>query len=999
MNNAKLMMVAVAACAALAVAGEIRPASDILKGIQQPPAPAKDTNQEAGKEADGTTRALKADLAELAGKLSTLPPDAAAEQWQALAERQRLAWRDANTSMQVNEFPPQFSALMEAFPAASQLPALKAALDKVPLDQPPGQRAAFVKMIIARLQNDPKALDAAFEDLRQAALARKSPPARIEARFKDFRRQLANPVEAEKSDDIKNFELQLGYSQDNFPGGWTLYVPDLVTIAGPDKAKELLTRALKADRILRISTGDETAKLARQLALELIDVSKRPQWGLCASLDAIDLYEATLKKFPPKPAATQQADKPMSEKERLENFMRSAQTAEEEADREWATARGYYALGLIARGRSEEAFAAAGTLSVGESSYAFSSAVTQLLNTGYAKEVYAFLKRVVDAHPETTYWDTFVKAAAKSGHAAEVLGIARDIAGRAALSDAAKWASHVNLIQALLSADQVDEAVAMLKKDAEASTSAKDNLDRYTRLATIGRVTQRPALVSESLDQTQKLLKTAGAEESIDVAARWIYEAQKAGRSEELSAQLGVWVQQLAKSEKQSSFSLPVPLLQLLESYYQAGRPADVLAMLDQYPAWGKADLVDLPNRASAHENQKPAAFYGAWALLNSGRREEGLRALEFVLYRQPGLDAAYVLLLQNDLDAARKLDEMFAKDPFEERPLIWKAVLQRKAGQLDEAEKTLKQAISIDPSDGEEGKGDRMRVYSVLAEVLSDKGDTAGAEMFRKVVHSIRLSEDADDAWDAGLLSRAIGMYNEALTYFSDAYCIQSRLAVHLASMGREDLAEAHYRKAYELMPDSFGRVESHCFGCEGAFESRTAQGIAERVFLQLLEKSPQKPQLHYLLGYLRTQQGRYNDAVQSYREAVRLDPKYLNAWKKLLDCGDHMKLAEQERNEATFAILSLDPLGRHGRVEAEKIQDLPRLYAALCQAAAQRTPKPASLYPLTSSAKQIAAGRARNRDYYFSSDYDAAKSPGEVISQHNQISPILRWIEEFGG
>ena len=52
----------------------------------------------------------------------------------------------------------------------------------------------------------------------------------------------------------------------------------------------------------------------------------------------------------------------------------------------------------------------------------------------------------------------------------------------------------------------------------------------------------------------------------------------------------------------------------------------------------------------------------------------------------------------------------------------------------------------------------------------------------------------------------------------FADAYCIQSRLALRYSELGDYVKAEQHYQRAFELMPDSFGRIESHCFGCEGA-------------------------------------------------------------------------------------------------------------------------------------------------------------------------------------
>ena len=83
--------------------------------------------------------------------------------------------------------------------------------------------------------------------------------------------------------------------------------------------------------------------------------------------------------------------------------------------------------------------------------------------------------------------------------------------------------------------------------------------------------------------------------------------------------------------------------------------------------------------------------------------------------------------------------------------------------------------------------------------------------------------------------------------------------------------------------MPESFGRVESHCFGCEGVFHGELAQNIAEKVFGELAAKTPDKPQVHYLLGYLREEQGRYQEALPELQKAVKLDPDYLNAWKHL--------------------------------------------------------------------------------------------------------------------
>src|SRR5205807_2349007 len=132
--------------------------------------------------------------------------------------------------------------------------------------------------------------------------------------------------------------------------------------------------------------------------------------------------------------------------------------------------------------------------------------------------------------------------------------------------------------------------------------------------------------------------------------------------------------------------------------------------------------------------------------------------------------------------NSVNRLDQLFARDAFEERPLIWKAHWLRTHGQFETAEEAARRAISIDPSDGEEGPGDRMRAYAELAEIRAARGDAKEAEFFRGAVAAIRESELADRFHAAGLLKRAVKMYEDSLKHFADAYCIQSRLAIQLA-------------------------------------------------------------------------------------------------------------------------------------------------------------------------------------------------------------------------
>ena len=452
--------------------------------------------------------------------------------------------------------------------------------------------------------------------------------------------------------------------------------------------------------------------------------------------------------------------------------------------------------------------------------------------------------------------------------------------------------------------------------------------------------------------------------------------------------------------------SVPV-LTEMANLYGQTGRPADVLQLLDQAPYWGAADLNGLLARDADDEGvsvmwmhtphpTQSLAEIAANALLATGRQGEALKVTRALLDTQPGLDRGYELLLKLDFNnAIPLLDELFSRDQFEERPLIWKAYLFAwLGGRLEEAGKTARQAIAIDPSDGEEGQGDsHARVRSELADVLETRGNTNEANTMREAVMAIRGSEEADQFYMAGLLKRAIKMLQDSLTHFADAYCIQSRLAIQMSALGMNAEAEEHYRRAYALMPDSFGRVESHCFGCERAFDGERAQSIAEKVFTKIAAERPNKPQVHYLLGYLREEQEEFNGAVSNYLDATRLDPDYLNAWVRLQGVAENVAMPSQQRDSITFNILRLDPLGRHSQPDFRHVADLSGLWNAMQAAAGKRIAAPPPL--LTPPARKAAidkqnADPARRQRFEFQNEADDDSknlTPGGAVGQTDYV------------
>jgi tetratricopeptide (TPR) repeat protein len=175
----------------------------------------------------------------------------------------------------------------------------------------------------------------------------------------------------------------------------------------------------------------------------------------------------------------------------------------------------------------------------------------------------------------------------------------------------------------------------------------------------------------------------------------------------------------------------------------------------------------------------------------------------------------------------------------------------------------------------------------------------------------------------------------------------------------------------------------------------------MAEKIFTELAAKTPDKPQVHYLLGYLREEQERHTEALPHFQTAVKLDPDYLNAWQKIESISEHVRIATKEHDRVVFNILRLDPLQRHAQVRFEKVGDLAGLWNAIEAGQKRRPTSPTELYPLASSRAALEksenepkAQQRRQRESYrqISEDWRSS-SPGQAIAQ----TPFLRVAAEM--
>lgn len=919
---------------------------------------------------------------------ATLPPAEAARRWMALLESSLSLPQEQLFSSRSEGKQVRLAHLVAALPPPASWDEISRLIAGRKTDDPLQNDSLL--LLTAVLRGDTAAAEKTLESMRAALKAKKGMESYQRSTYQRYLTQVTTLI-ADLSGSgvgkVTAFEEELEkMEKGGAQTGRSIRVPDLVRFADEKTATTLLTRAIKSGLALYID-GEATRLKAADLALKNIGSLTQPMWYLVTSLDHAPLYEAMAAKFP------------------------------DAGNRDRSQAVAIYLLALVANDRTQDAVKLVLESDVAEeASMSINVKVLDHMNRqGLGKQVLAFLQQLLARDATLPYWPTFIELSARQGASAEALKLLQESLAKPSLPAEAKTTMQSLYYEALLAADQRDEGIRVLRKLVQAGPPklkksrqgmGDDGGTAYAslcvKLTKLGSLLKKPELIEEGINAATSMLGSFPNDDPykdmvLAEVVELLLDNDHAAKAEQLlAATLGELATPGEKKEALENERFDQPLNMLACLYDKAGRHKDVVALLEQMPYWNASDLASLEKNET---RDSPFLVMAARALAETGRQDDARRIIRRAMQNSPENDAAYAMLLR--LESGQPLldllDELAKRDRFEERPLIWKARVLLDSGKVDEAEKTIKAAIAIDPSDGEQGKGDRMRAYAILAEVLEQKGDADTAKVMRGAVTAIRKSEDADDWWTAGLLSEAVRRYEAALLDFADAYCIQSRLALRYSEMGEFDKAERHYLRAFELMPDSFGRVESHCFGCEGAFKGLRAQTTAEKVFTRLASLPPVKAQVHYLLGYLREAQGRPADAAAAYRQAVKTDPDYLNAWSKLAGLAESAPLTREESENAALQIFRLDPAGHHGHPPTSHIRDLRRLWTAILAAeASQPAKEKGPLLTLTAAKKRIESENTDDSDRrIFHSDDDDDNSPRQQLLQNELVRTLVELVD----
>lgn len=771
-------------------------------------------------------------------------------------------------------------------------------------------------------------------------------------------------------------------------------IPDLVATVGAARASALLLQLLLVpDLEIRPPAGSKTLALARQLALDKNGQLSSPHWALVQSpIESTTLFEAMEAKF-------------VRPEEAIGPTRTTARASESSMSRTLLRAQSAYIVRLLVERRADAGTALQRALQMRR--FEDKQFLGEVTSAGAAEQLADVLTKLAASDPALPIWSLYRQASLRAGRGEAAVLLMR--AASKSSSRALSVAVRDELIQLELALNHVDAAVADLRqllRDAEGDATLRVRAAAaLERQISVGVALKRSDLLDDAALRVKGICSETEFGQVCDGAiaklvGAWA-EAGEGARGEALLFdRISASTKATPAMAEMGNYLRVREVAGLVSLYVSAKRYGDALKLVDGYDGWGFGDLLGAGRMPSfSHgEGDKGANLdvVVAEALLGSGRGDEARVILKNAIVTRPEHDRAYELLARLDGVALLPwLTERAEADPFEERPLIWRAQLLGESGDLIGAEAAARAAIAIDPSDGEEGRGDRLRAYSVLGEVLGRAGSADEAGRIDNVISAIRAAEDADRLRTAGLLSPAIAAYGAAAKRFEDAYCIHSRLAIELETVGRLPEARAHYERAFALMPQSFGRVESHCFGCEGVFASPSAQEISERVLTKVAKGSTHEARGRYLLGYLRKTQGRSDEAAVAFREAARLDPDYLNAWLRLLDVAEDAGLSSRERDQVALQAIRIDGGACHEGCKQLVVADLAGLWNAVAKHPRQAQP-PLSTYPLRAAKAKLATNSPAQAQFEeLRAGQQDGRTPGTVVASQPVVRALTTMLQ----
>lgn len=228
-------------------------------------------------------------------------------------------------------------------------------------------------------------------------------------------------------------------------------------------------------------------------------------------------------------------------------------------------------------------------------------------------------------------------------------------------------------------------------------------------------------------------------------------------------------------------------------------------------------------------------------------------------------------LTIQRNTDyrsETRIWEDVVAKYPANPRALGTLGSLYEKEVRLEEAERLLREAVTLDPLASD--------VWNNLGNVHLKQGQVAPAiDCFRhaqalKPAEPTILNNLGNALLQLGRADEAVVHLEAALRQQPEWHAVRFNLANTLVQCGRPRDALPHYEACVRAQPDD---AEIHAnYGSVLLRLGRVGEGLVQ--LEAALRLAPGSPEIHNNLGIALAQQGRLRDALEHFEVALRLKP-----------------------------------------------------------------------------------------------------------------------------
>ncbi len=317
-----------------------------------------------------------------------------------------------------------------------------------------------------------------------------------------------------------------------------------------------------------------------------------------------------------------------------------------------------------------------------------------------------------------------------------------------------------------------------------------------------------------------------------------------------------------------------------------------------------------------------------AGALVMQSRKQEAEDILKASIKEHPtdlGVKTLYLrmLVMNDDTDNAKQLGtELLAAAPQNWEVLYLNGVLERRAGDYQQARDHLEQAVQLNPQNVE----CRQDLGSVLAR-LKD-APAARAQLEKAIALG---SEDPEVRFELAGVLKTLGLNDEAdkqLKLYQQEAQKKSDLtqAGAKAAFGDEKLAAGEpleaaklYREALTYAPKESSLAYKLAVALDKAGDLAGEHAALE----QAIAIDPAMPEALNQLGYLASRAGDTTAAENSFRQAVRASPGYTKAW---INLAAILMLESRlpEAREAVGHALQLEPGNAQAQKLISKLNDL---------------------------------------------------------------------------